>query len=72
MSDHIFLRAADVAKLLDVSVSMGYRLIRQFNDELKSRGFMTVRGRVPRQYVLDRTGAEVRAGIEKRAASARV
>ena len=68
MSQQYFLRAADVAKLLDVSVSLGYKLIRQFNDELKSRGFMTVRGRVPRQYVLDRTGVELRAGAEKRAA----
>lgn len=67
MSDQYFLRAADVAKLLDVSVSMGYRLIRQFNGELKQKGYTTLRGRVPRQYVLDRTGAEVRGSAEKRA-----
>lgn len=45
-----FIRADDVAKKLDVSKPYAYKIIRQLNDELKSKGFITVAGRVNRQY----------------------
>ena len=45
-----FIRADDVAKKLDVSKPYAYKIIRQLNDELKAKGFITVAGRVNRQY----------------------
>lgn len=45
-----FIRADDVARELDVSKPYAYKIIRQLNDELKSKGFITVAGRVNRQY----------------------
>ncbi len=62
-----FIRADEVAQELDVSKPRAYKLIRQLNDELKAKGFITIAGRVNRQYFNERLyGAErneVNAGI---------
>ncbi len=53
------LRVEDVAKELDVSVSYAYKVIRQLNKELKEKGFITIAGRINRQYFNERIyGAE--------------
>ncbi len=54
-----FIRADEVAKELDVSKPYAYKLIRQLNEELKAKGFITIAGRVNRQYFNERLyGAE--------------
>ena len=54
-----FIRADDVARELDVSKPYAYKLIRQLNEELKAKGFVTIAGRVNRQYFYERLyGAE--------------
>lgn len=62
-----FIRVDEVAKELDVSKPCAYKLIRQLNEELKAKGFITIAGRVNRQYFNERLyGAErndVNAGI---------
>jgi hypothetical protein len=50
LSDKTFIRADDIAEDLDVSIPYAYKLIRQMNAELKAKGFMTVAGRVSRQF----------------------
>ena len=49
-----FIRADDVARELDVSKPYAYKLIRQLNEELKAKGFVTIAGRVNRQYFYER------------------
>lgn len=49
-----FIRADDVARELDVSKPYAYTLIRQLNEELKAKGFVTIAGRVNRQYFYER------------------
>lgn len=46
--------AKDLAALLGVSEGMAYKLIRQMNTELAQKGFITVRGRVPKAYAEER------------------
>lgn len=62
-----FIRVDEVAKELDVSKPYAYKLIRQLNEELKAKGFISIAGRVNRQYFNERLyGAErndVNAGI---------
>lgn len=62
-----FIRADEVAQALDVSKPRAYKLIRQLNDELKAKGFITIAGRVNRQYFNERLYGternEVNAGI---------
>lgn len=50
MTDKTFMRADEVAKELDVSKAYAYKIIRQLNDELSAKGFITVAGRVSQQY----------------------
>lgn len=49
-----FIRADDVAHELNVSKSYAYKLIRKLNEELKAKGFITIAGRVNRQYFYER------------------
>lgn len=49
-----FYGARDMMDLLGVSESKAYQIIRQLNDELSEKGFLTVRGKVPRAYMEER------------------
>ena len=49
-----FMRAEEVARELEVSRSYAYRLIRQLNAELREKGYMTIAGRVNRQFFKER------------------
>lgn len=45
-----FMRAKDIAEECGVSLSKGYLLAKQLNEELKSMGKITIAGKVPRAY----------------------
>lgn len=61
MTDKAFIRAEEVAEELDVSKPYAYKIIRQLNDELSAKGYITVAGRISRQYFNERVyGAERR------------
>ena len=49
-----FIRADEVADELGVSKPYAYKLIRQLNGELRDKGFITIAGRVNRQYFNER------------------
>ena len=49
-----FLRADEVAQELSVSKTYTYKLIRQLNEELKSKEFITISGRINREYFNER------------------
>ncbi len=55
----MFYSAADVSKILGVSDSTAYKLIRQLNAELKAKGFMTIPGRISCRYFKERFYDEV-------------
>lgn len=46
--------AKDLHDILGVSESKAYQYIRVMNEELKKKGFLTVRGKVPAAYVKER------------------
>ncbi len=50
MNKNLFIKAEEVAKELDVSKPYAYKLIRKLNEELKNRGFITISGKVNRQF----------------------
>ena len=52
--DNKFIRADEVAQELSVSKPYAYKLIKKLNDELKQKGFITIAGRVNRQYFEER------------------
>ena len=49
-----FMRAEEVARELEVSRAYAYRLIKQLNAELCEKGYLTIAGRVNRQYFQER------------------
>lgn len=46
--------AKDVQELLGVSESKAYQYIKQMNNELAEKGYLTVRGKVPVAYLQER------------------
>ena len=50
MSDKMFITAAEVSTDLGISKPFAYKLVREMNDQLREKGFMTVSGRVSRKY----------------------
>lgn len=46
--------AKELSDILGVSESKSYEYIRIMNSELKEKGFLTVRGKVPVAYVQER------------------
>lgn len=55
MTDKNFMRVEDVVKELDVSKSYAYKIVQKLNKELEAKGYITISGRVNRQYFLERT-----------------
>lgn len=53
-----FMRAEDVAKELDISVSHAYKIMRSLNAELKAKGYMVISGRVNRKFFNEKFGYE--------------
>lgn len=54
MGSKRFITAQDIVEELDVSVSYAYKLIRKLNAEREAKGFVTIKGRVSRQYFDER------------------
>lgn len=46
----IFIKADEIAIELGVSKPYAYKLVREMNQELKGKGFLTISGRVSRKY----------------------
>lgn len=44
------MRVEEVAEVLEVSVPYAYKLIQKMNAELRAKGFITINGRVSREY----------------------
>ena len=53
MTQQVF-RAKDIAEMCQISESKAYTIIKQLNDELKARGFITFRGRVSKAYFMEK------------------
>ena len=50
LKNNLFVTAGEVAQDLGVSKPFAYKLVRQMNEELEAKGFMTIAGRVSRKY----------------------
>lgn len=55
--------AKDIQELLGVSESSAYKYIRIMNQELSKKGFLIVRGKIPKAYVQERFFG-VQGGVE--------
>lgn len=51
-----FIRAKEVCELLQCSSAMAYRIIARLNEELESKGYITISGRISKDYLCERMG----------------
>ena len=54
MNEKSFMRVEEVAETLDVSKSYAYKIVQKLNAELKAKGYITISGRVSRQYFMEK------------------
>ena len=54
MQKGVFIHATEVAKELGISDAHAYRLIREMNKELTSKGFLVIAGRISKKYFYER------------------
>ena len=52
--NNTFLDAQAIVELTGMSEAYAYKLIKQLNDELQEKGFITIRGRISKQYFEER------------------
>ena len=55
MESTSFMKVDEVAQELGISKSYAYKIVQKLNAELKEKGFMTISGRVNKQYFMERT-----------------
>ncbi|MCM1060600.1 MAG: DNA-binding protein [Eubacterium sp.] len=66
MRENIFITADEVSRTLEISKPYAYKLIKQMNEELRSKGFMTIAGKVSRRFFEEKfygIGGEERACV---------
>ncbi len=54
MKNTSFMKVDEVAQELGISKSYAYKIVQKLNDELKSKGYITISGRVNKQYFMER------------------
>ena len=47
----IYITAPELAQVMGVSNGHAYKLIRDMNTELKKQGYLTIAGKLPRDYL---------------------
>ena len=54
MENTSFMRVEEVAQELGISKSYAYKIVQRLNRELESMGYLTVSGRVNKQYFMEK------------------
>lgn len=49
-----FMRAKEVGELLQCSECMAYKVIAKLNKELQDKGYITISGRISKDYLCER------------------
>lgn len=54
----LMINAKEIGEIVECSEAHAYKIIRQLNDELTKKGYLTRSGRVPRKYFFERMGLD--------------
>lgn len=60
-----FIRAKEVCELLQCSSAMAYRIIARLNEELESKGYITISGRISKSYLYERMGIKNESEVKE-------
>lgn len=50
MNEKLYYNATDIATMLGISMGKSYKILREMNEELSKKGFLTIAGKVPVAY----------------------
>lgn len=53
-AESVFIGQQEICEIVGCSKSRAYKYIRQMNEELEKKGYLTFPGRVPRRYFMER------------------
>lgn len=54
MQEKLYYTAADVAGMMGVGRTTSYGIVKQLNMELKEKGYLVVKGKIPKDYFDER------------------
>lgn len=49
-----YITASELMKIAPIKRTKAYEIIKAINEELKARGYITIRGKAPRGYTLEK------------------
>ena len=55
----LFITAREVSELTGVSVTSAYKIIRDLNEELSKKGYLTITGKTSKKYFYEKIYGEV-------------
>ena len=50
MNEKLYYNTADIVAMLGISMGKSYKILREMNSELSSKGFLTIAGKIPVAY----------------------
>ena len=50
MNGKLYYTAAEIAEMIGVGRTSAYVIVRQLNDELAANGYLTVKGKIPKEF----------------------
>ena len=56
MKPDVFIGNKEIQEVIGCKATKAWKLISQLNEELSKKGYITVKGRVPRRYFMERLG----------------
>lgn len=65
MTTNYYLNATDVATYMGISIPTAYKIMQKLNKELSKNGYVTVAGRVPKTFFLEKTYGGISHGVER-------
>ena len=64
MENTSFMRVEEVAQELGISKSYAYKIVQKLNAELRSMGYLTISGRISKQYFLEKVCYGEKGGVK--------
>lgn len=50
----LYYTANDIQEILDISRAKAYRIIKELNQELRSKGYIVMAGKIPKKYFAEK------------------
>lgn len=66
MDNELYIGAQELMKLLPIKKTKAYEIIKAVNEELKAMGKITIRGKAPKDYTMEKLAIKKPADLGNR------